>query len=97
MTQGGDVGWEAGHTSKDDSCPRKYMIMSNLTTSRTENDNSSVGSIEYSLALASVLYQDGNKTRDKHTLRSTTVSAQATLMPSALGNPHNGFEVISPS
>jgi len=73
------------------------MIMSNLTTSRTENYNSSVGSIEYSLASVFILYQDGSQKRGQHTLRSTMVSAQATLIPSALGNPHNGFEVISPS
>ena len=97
MAQGRDLSREAGHTSKDDPCPRKDMVMTNLTTSRTENDNSSVGRVEYSLTSASIQYQDVSEKRNKRTFRSTTVSAQATLIPSALGNPHNGLEVISPS
>jgi hypothetical protein len=73
------------------------MVMSHFTTSRTENDNSSVGGVEYGLASASILYHIETRASKKRTFRSTIVSAQATLIPSALGNPHNGFEVISPS
>jgi hypothetical protein len=73
------------------------MIMSDFTTSRTENDNSSIGGVEYGLTSAYILYQAETRESKRRTLRSTIVSAQATLIPSALGNPHNGFEVISPS